>query len=72
MKNNESFKSVVKGIKKSEKRVDEVLSAARLERVEKPQMTDARLEIVFTNVLLITVTVLGFGFLTMFFYMAMR
>ena len=72
MKNNESFKSVVKGIKKSEKRVDEVLSAARLERVEKPRMTDERLELIFENLILLSTVIGGFGILTMMFFMAMR
>ena len=40
----QTFNEVVKGIRKSEKNVDKVLKAARLERVESGRMSDYRFD----------------------------
>lgn len=55
----ESFKSVVKGIKHSEKNVDKVLRAARLERHESGAMSDARLEMILGHVVGIIAIIAG-------------
>lgn len=40
----QTFNEVVKGIRKSEKRVDKVLKAARLKRIENGKMSDDRFD----------------------------
>lgn len=69
--NNISFEEVVKSIKECEKRVDEVLDAARLERNKRPPMSDERfdriMDLVGTTIFeLIILT----GVLTFFYLMA--
>lgn len=44
MKDNREFRTVVKGIKRSEKDVDKVLNAARLRRTESGRMSGDNLE----------------------------
>lgn len=63
------YKEVIKMIEESEKRVDEILKAARLERNEKPPMSDKRFEMVIGligNVLLgsgILIAILSYFYL---------
>ena len=62
------YKEVVKIIEDSEKRVDEILNAARLNRHEKEPMSKERLTLIL-NYLVGTIAMLfGFGALYMIIY----
>ncbi len=62
------YKEVVKMIEDSEKRVDEILKAARLDRHEKEPMSKERLTLIL-NYLVGTIAMLfGFGALYMIIY----
>ena len=62
------YKEVVKMIKDSEKRVDEILKAARLDRHEKEPMSKDRLEMILGYGLGALGMLLVFGFFFMMFY----
>lgn len=63
-----SYDDVVKMIKQSEKRVDEVLKAARLGRHERTPMPKDKLEMVLNYIVGTTALVLGFILLFAFMY----
>ncbi len=67
-----SYDEVVKIIEQSEKRVDEVLKAARLQRHERTPMPKDRLEMVLNYVVGITVIVLIFILVFAFMYFMTR
>ena len=58
-----TFEEVVKSIEMSEKDVDKILKAARLARVEKPRMSDARFEIICMMIVFVILVVMFFGFM---------
>lgn len=58
-----TFKEVVKGIRKSEKHVDKVLKAARLERHEKSSVSTERLEVILGFAAGIFIAILLFAFM---------
>jgi len=62
------FKDAVKQIGNSEKKVDKVLKAARLERHERTPMSDKRLEMVLSYIAGYLAMILAFAFFFMFFY----
>lgn len=62
------YKEVVKMIEDSEKRVDEILKAARLDRHEKEPMSKERLEMILGYGLGALGMLLVFGFFFMMFY----
>lgn len=62
------FKEVVKGIEESEKRVDEVLKAARLERHERQPMPDWKFKEILGLVKDILLGVAVLGFILMWFW----
>ncbi len=62
------YEEVVKMIQDSEKRVDEVLKAARLERHEKAPMSMEKLTKILNYVVGIIAMLLGFGALYMIIY----
>ena len=64
------YKEVVKMIEESEKRVDEVLKAARLERHEKVPMSMERLKFLVESGLLALGMILIFAFFFMLFYLS--
>ena len=65
------FKEVVKMIKDSERKVDKVLKAARLERCEKATgVSLEKLQLILTHITLMMGMLLIFGFFFMFFYFA--
>lgn len=66
------FKDVVKMVEDSEKRVDEMLKAARLERHERQPMDYERYKFTLYFVAGITAMVLGFVVVFMFIYFAWR
>lgn len=59
----QTFKEVVKGIRKSEKNVDKVLKAARLERHEKSSVSAEKLELILGFAAGIFIAILLFVFL---------
>lgn len=63
------YKEVVKLIEESEKRVDEVLKAARLQRTEKPQMSKDKLELILDCVKTIIGMIIGGLLIFAFFYL---
>lgn len=63
------YKEVVKMIEDSEKRVDEVLKAARLERHEKQPMSMDRLKFLVESGLIALGMILIFVFFFMLFYL---
>lgn len=63
-----SYDDVVRMIAESEKRVDEVLKAARLGRHEKAPMPKDRLEMVLNYIVGTTALVLGFILIFAFMY----
>ena len=63
------FKEVVKNIEESEKRVDEVLDAARLERHEREPMSIQRLMLILNYTLYGLSIVLGFVVLMYIIYL---
>lgn len=63
------YEDVVKMIEDSEKRVDEVLKAARLERREKTPMSTERLSMILDTVLMSIGMVLIFAFFIALFYL---
>lgn len=62
------FKEAVKQIERSEKNVDKVLKAGRLERHEKAPMSDARLVILLNYATGILAMMMGFAALYMIIY----
>ena len=62
------YKAVVKMIEDSEKRVDEVLKAAKLERHERQPMSMERLTLILNYVVGTLALLLGFGALYMIIY----
>lgn len=64
-----SYEDVVKMIKESESRVDEVLKAARLERHEKQPMSMERLKFLVESGLIALGMVLMFAFFFTLFYL---
>lgn len=66
------FKEEVKQMKRSEKNVDKVLKAARLERHEKAPMDMERLKFLVESGLLALGMILVFAFFFMMFYMIGR
>lgn len=65
------FKEVVKMIKDSERKVDKILKAARLERCEKESSVSLeKLQLILSHVTMMVAMLLGFGFFFMFFYFA--
>lgn len=62
------YKEVVKMIEDSEKRVDEVLKAARLDRHEKAPMSREKLEMLLDYGMGALGMILMFGFFFMLFY----
>lgn len=54
------FKTVLKGIKKSQKHIDKVLKAAKLQRCEKPVLSEETIFAMFCMVLM-------FGFMAALF-----
>lgn len=64
-----SYEDVVKMIKESEARVDEVLKAARLERHEKQPMSMERLKYLVESGLIALGMVLMFAFFFTLFYL---
>ena len=64
-----SYEDVVKMIKESEARVDEVLKAARLERHEKQPMSMERLKFLVESGLIALGMVLMFAFFFTLFYL---
>lgn len=56
-----SYEDVVKMIKESESRVDEVLKAARLERHEKQPMSKEMLAMILNYVVGTLAMIMGFG-----------
>lgn len=62
------YKEVVKMIEDSEKRVDEVLKAAKLERHERQPMSMERLTLILNYVVGIIAMLFGFGALYMIIY----
>lgn len=66
------FKEVVKQIDNSEKKVDKVLKAARLERHEREPMSDKRVEMILSYIAGYLGMILVFAFFFMFFYMMSR
>lgn len=63
------FKEVVKGIEESEKRVDEVLKAGRLERHEKEPMSMERLTLILNYAMGGVGMILGFAVLIYIIYL---
>ncbi len=61
------YRKVVQMIEDSEKRVDEVLKAARLERHEKQPMSTERLRMILDYALMALGMILIFGFFFMLF-----
>lgn len=68
----QTFKEVVKGIRKSEKNVDKVLKAARIERHEKSSMSTERLELILGFAAGIFIAILLFAFLIVLFVLMKR
>ena len=64
-----SYEDVVKMIRESESRVDEVLKAARLERHEKQPMSMERLKFLVESGLIALGMVLMFAFFFTLFYL---
>lgn len=62
------YKDVVKMIEASEKRVDEVLKAARLERRERQPMSKERLTLILNYMVGTIAMLFGFGALYMIIY----
>lgn len=62
------YKEVVKLIEESEKRVDEVLKAARLQRHERAPMPKEKLELILNYVVGILALLLGAGAVFMIIY----
>lgn len=62
------YKEVVKLIEESEKRVDEVLKAARLQRHERAPMPKEKLELILSYTAGILALILGSGAVYMFIY----
>ncbi|MCM1200227.1 MAG: hypothetical protein NC548_31375 [Lachnospiraceae bacterium] len=63
------YEEVVKMIEESEKRVDEVLKAARLDRHEKVPMSTERLKMLIEYGLMALGMILIFGFFFTLFYL---
>jgi t-SNARE complex subunit (syntaxin) len=59
--NERTFEEVVKSIEMSEKDVDKILKAAKLQRY--PRMSDTRFEIICAMVVFIILVVMFFGFM---------
>lgn len=66
------YEDVVKMIKASESRVDEVLKAARLERHERPPMDFERLKFILYFAAGMTAMILGFVSVFIFIYFTCR
>lgn len=66
------YKEVVKLIEDSEKRVDEVLKAARLDRHEKAPMTKDMLAMILNYIVGTLAMVMGFAALYMIIYFMSR
>lgn len=64
-----SFDEVVQQIDESEKNVDKVLKAARLERHEKKPMSTERLRMILDSCLMSLGMILIFAFFFMLFYL---
>lgn len=64
-----SFNEVVKQIDESEKNVDKVLKAARLERHEKKPMSTERLRMILDSCLMALGMILIFAFFFTLFYL---
>lgn len=62
------YKEVVKLIEESEKRVDEVLKAARLQRHERAPMPKERLELILNYIVGILALILGSAAVFMIIY----
>mgnify|MGYP006876754522 CR=1 FL=1 len=62
------YKEVVRLIEESEKRVDEVLKAARLERHERPPMSKDKLEMILNYIVGILALLLGAAAVFMIIY----
>lgn len=62
------YEEVVKMIQESEKRVDEVLKAARLERREKTPMSQERLAMILNYVIGLVAMVFGFVIILLIIY----
>lgn len=67
-----TFDEAVKQIEQSEKDVDRVLKAGRLERHEKEPMSTERLTLILNYVVGTIAMILGFGVVYMFMYMIGR
>lgn len=63
-----SFENVVKQIEESEKNVDKVLKAGRLERHERAQMSNSRLTLILNYAMYMIAMLLGFGLAYMIVY----
>lgn len=57
MQNTQNFDEVVKMIEESNKKVDEVLKAAKLQRHDRAPMPKDRLEMIFNFILLVMIVV---------------
>lgn len=66
------YAEVVKMIEESEKRVDEVLKAARLGRCPKEPMSKDKLEMVLNHITLMVGILIGGGLMFSFFYFMSR
>lgn len=63
------YKEVVKMIKESEARVDEVLKAAKLERHEKQPMTKEMLAVILNYIVGTLAMIMGFGIVFLIVWM---
>lgn len=66
------YEEVVKMIEESEKRVDEVLKAAKLARFPREPMSKDRLEMILDHVLTLAGILIGGALLFSFFYFMSR
>lgn len=66
------YSEVVKMIEESEKRVDEVLKAARLTRCPREPMSKDKLEMVLDHALMLVGIMIGGALLFSFFYFMSR
>ena len=66
------YEEVVKMIEESEKRVDEVLKAAKLSRCPREPMSKDKLEMILDHVLMLAGILIGGALLFSFFYFMSR